>query len=147
MNYISSWDGYILCEGNLPITGEFPPTQAINTELFSLICTWINRWATIVRLVIWDAIVTSLYWWMYQWGIDLKDMIKTTHIKPQQNLTKHRPCVKFIGHTLRNIVHKFACPSRYITRYLLPECQVDENVIRILAVVIMCKFGANHRER
>ena len=30
--------------------------------------------------------------------------------------------------------------SRYITRYVLSECQVNDDAIRILAVVIMCKY-------
>ena len=36
--------------------------------MFSLICTWINSWVKIVRLVIWDAIapiMTSVQWYRF----------------------------------------------------------------------------------
>ena len=50
-----------ICAGNSPVTGEFPAQRPVTRSFgvfFDLRLTWINGWVkTIVRLVIWDAIV------------------------------------------------------------------------------------------
>ena len=75
------------------------------------------------------------------WGVVIWLLIQTT---PQNEvyfcIRENEIQRKLIWRTPTVVEHYLKLTSSYITRFVLQECEVTDDAIRILAVVIMCKW-------